>query len=171
MRALIARFQTVNPVWLTFVASLVLSAIAVQFEVTIAKDTALYFDVARTFNEDGLRAAFARFNWPWMSVLFGVTQTLTGLPWEVIGRLWTALFMATGCALMVSLIARRAPQTAWWAVLVVLAMPAFNGFRGDILREHGSWCFSVLAMWLAFEWDRHGGWVRALSDTTAAYGC
>jgi len=161
------RLRSLDPVWLTFFASLALSVIAVQFEVIIAKDTALYFDVARTFNEDGLRAAFASFDWPWMSVLFGVTQTLTGLPWELIGRLWTALFMAAGCALTVSLIARRTPQSAWWAVLVVLAMPAFNGFRGDILREHGCWAFSVLAMWLAFAWDARGGWTRALAMQAA----
>jgi len=161
------RQQRPDPVWLTFFASLALSVIAVQFEVTIAKDTAFYFEVANTFNEHGLRAAFVRFNWPWMSVLFGVTHTLTGLPWELIGRLWTALFMATGCALMVSLIARRVPQAVWWAVLVVLAMPAFNGFRGDILREHGTWCFSVLAMWLAFSWDERGGWMRALAMQVA----
>jgi len=170
MRAFTLRLQSLNPVWLTFFVSLALSAIAGQFEVTIAKDTAFYFDVARTFNEDGLRAAFGRFNWPWMPALFGVTQTLTGLSWEVIGRLWTALFMATGCALMVSLMARRVPQAVWWAMLVVLAMPAFNQFRGDILREHGTWCFSVLAMWLAFEWEARGGWARALAMQAAVLG-
>jgi len=159
-----------NPVYLTFVVSLVLSAIAVWFNPVIAKDTAFYFDVAQTFNQYGLRAAFEEFDWPWLSVLFGMTHMLTGLPWETIGRLWTAFFMAGSCALMVSLIARRAPQTAWWAVLVVLAMPAFNQFRGDMLREHGAWCLSVLAMWLAFVWDARGGWARALAMQIAVLG-
>jgi len=156
-----------NPVYLTFVVSLVLSAIAVWFNPVIAKDTAFYFDVAQTFNQYGLRAAFEEFDWPWLSVLFGMTHMLTGLPWETIGRLWTAFFMAGSCALMVSLMARRVPEATWWAVLVVLAMPAFNGFRGDILREHGCWAFSVLAMWLAFEWDARGGWMRALAMQAA----
>jgi len=86
--------QRLGPVRLTFLASLVLSAIAVQFNPIIGKDTAFYFDAASTFNEHGLRAAVELFNWPWLSVLFGLTQSLTGLPWELIGRLWTALFMA-----------------------------------------------------------------------------
>jgi len=167
MRLFLARLQLLNPVWLTFCASLVLSALAAQFEVTIAKDTAFYFDIARIFNEHGLRAAFEHFDWPWLSVLFGFTQTLTGWSWQTIGRLWTALFMAAACAGMVSLIARRAPQTSWWAVLVVLAMPAWNGFRGEIFREHGMWCFSVLAMWLAFAWEARGGWTRALAMQAA----
>jgi len=155
------RLQSLNPIALTFFASLVLSAIAAQFEVTIAKDTAFYFDVAQTFNDHGLRATFARFDWPWMSILFAVAHSLTGLPWEAIGRLWTMLFMALACSLMVSVIARRVPGSVWWAVLVVLAMPAFNQYRGDIFREHGMWCFSVLALWLAASWDKQGGWLRA----------
>jgi len=163
------RLQSFNPIGLTFLVSLVLSVIAAQFEATVAKDTAFYFDVAQTFNEHGARAAFARFDWPWMSILFGATQTLTGLPWEVIGRLWTMLFMALGCALMVSLIARRVPGSAWWAVLVVLAMPAFNQYRGDVFREHGMWCFSVMALWLAASWDEHGGWLRAQAMYIAVF--
>jgi len=167
MQQLAHRLHSFNPVWLTVIASLALSVLAAQFKVVIDKDTAFYFDVAQTFNEHGLRAAFEHFDWPWLSVLFGFTQTLTGWSWQTIGRLWTALFMAGAGAGMVSLIARRVPQASWWAVLMVLAMPALNGFRGEIFREHGMWCFSVLAMWLAFAWEARGGWTRALAMQAA----
>jgi len=162
MFLLINRIKNTNPTLLAFFASLLLSLIAFQFEVTVGKDAALYLDVAKSFNEEGLRSLFNRFNWPWFSLLLAISHNLTGLALETLGYLWTALFMAICCALWVDILVRRVPGSAGWALLVVLAMPAFNQFRGDILREHGFWCFSTLALWLALRWDECGGWKLAL---------
>lgn len=71
--------------------------------------------------------------------------------------------MAGTCALLVDCVQQRLPTAGYWAVLVVLAMPSFNTFRSDIIRELGFWFFSTLALWLALAWWTHGGWLRALA--------
>jgi len=162
MPVLIDKIKSAHPALLAFLASLLLSIIAFQFEVTVGKDAALYLDVAKSFNEEGLRGLFNRFNWPWFSLLLAISHNLTGISLEPLGYYWTALFMALCCALWVDMLVRRVPGSVGWALLVVLAMPAFNQFRGDIIREQGFWCFSTLALWLALRWDERGGWKLAL---------
>jgi len=151
-----------HPAGLAFFASLVLSFIAIQFEVTLGRDAAFYLDTVKSFNSQGLQGLFNQFNWPWFLLLIAVSHSLTGLAVETLAYLWVSLFMATTCALLVDMLVRRIPGSSGWALLVVLAMPAFNQFRGDIIREHGFWCFSMLALWLALRWDERGGWKLAV---------
>ncbi|WAG78630.1 hypothetical protein LMK08_25320 [Metapseudomonas furukawaii] len=162
MQGLIERARRVRPAYWAFAGSLLLSWIAVHFEATIAKDAALYLDAARVFNEQGFGATLAKFNWPWFSILIGVSQQLTGLSLESLGYLLCAMMMAGTCALMVDAVASRTPGGGAWACLLVLAMPAYNTFRGDILREYGFWFFSTLALWLALRWHARGGWLGGL---------
>jgi len=160
-RALSQFMQRLSPVHLAFWGSLLLSWIAVSGETTLSKDAALYIDLARSFFDQGAAQTLQRFNWPWFAWLLGVTHWLTGIPLETCGYLWCALLLAGTCALLVDCVLQRAPHASYWAVLVVLAMPSFNVFRGDILREYGFWFFSVLALWLALRWELRGGWWRA----------
>ncbi|KXU38610.1 hypothetical protein AXE65_00145 [Ventosimonas gracilis] len=153
--------KSTHPVCLAFFASLVLSFIAIQFEVTLSRDAAFYLDLTRSFNEKGLHGLF-QFDWPWFLLLLAISHKLTGLALETLAYLWVSLFMATTCALLVDMLVRRIPGSSGWALLVVLAMPAFNQFRGDIIREHGFWCFSMLALWFALRWDERGGWKLAV---------
>ncbi|MFZ6046094.1 hypothetical protein ACFW0H_08210 [Pseudomonas sp. CR3202] len=160
MQGIIGQVHRLRPAHWAFIGSLLLSWIAVGFEVTIAKDAAFYMDAAQVFVDQGLAATLATFNWPWFSILVGITHALTGLPMETTGYLWCALLMAGTCALLVDMVSSRIPGSGGWACLVVLAMPAFNGFRNDILREFGFWFFSILALWLALRWEARGGWGR-----------
>ena len=137
-----------SPALVTFVSSLVLSLIAVAGVVTVGKDAAFYLDIAQQTSEHGIAVAQAQFNWPWFILLLAGTHKYLGVPLELAAYLWCAVFMAGTCALLVDNVRRRVPAAAWWASLVVLAMPAFNEFRGDILREFGFWFFSVLTFWL-----------------------
>jgi len=155
-------FQRISPVWLAFSVSLLLSLVAVLGAGTVGKDAAFYLDIARQTSEQGIGAAFDRFNWPWFVLLLAGTHKLLGLPLELAANLWCSLFMAGTCALMVDVVRRVAPQAVWWAVLVVLAMPAFNQFRDDILREFGFWFFSGLALWLALLWQASRSWTKAV---------
>lgn len=161
MQGLVLGLKRLAPAHWAFLVSLLLSAVAVHFAGTVAKDAAFYLDVAQTFIDQGLTASFARFNWPWFSMLLGTTHVLTGIPLETAAYLWCALFMAGACALLVDLVTRRLPGAGYWACLVVLAMPAFNQYRGDILREFGFWFFCVLALWLALRWEERAGWGTA----------
>ncbi|MBT8765603.1 hypothetical protein [Metapseudomonas boanensis] len=167
MQGLFGQVNRLRPSHWAFIGSLVLSWIAVHFEVTVSKDAAFYLDAAQTFNEQGVAATLAKFNWPWFPILIGVTHSVTGVSLEAIGYLWCALFMAGTCALLVDAVTRRVPGVGGWACLVVLAMPAFNGFRGEILREFGFWFFSTLALWLALRWEERGGWLGGILISAA----
>ena len=170
MQATYFRLSRISPVWFAFLASLLLSLIAVLGVVTVGKDAAFYLDIAKQASEQGVGVAQERFNWPWFVLLLAGSHKYLGLPLELAGYLWCALFMAGTCALLVDVVRRRVPEAAWWACLVVLAMPAFNQFRNDILREFGFWFFSVLTLWLALRWQHGGGWLRLLLIFPAALG-
>src|SRR5690606_22422417 len=170
MQVIFTRLSRLSPVWLTFLASLALSLVAILGVAPVGKDAAFYLDIARQVSEQGAGAAQDRFNWPWFVLLLAGSHKYLGLPLEWAAYLWCVFFLAGTCALLVDVVRRRAPQAVWWAVLVVLAMPAFNEFRNDILREFGFWFFSALALWLALNWAERGGWWRALVIFPAILG-
>jgi hypothetical protein len=156
-------FLSRSPVLFAFIGSLLLSLVAVFGEVTVGKDAAFYLDIAHQTSQQGVSVALERFDWPWFVLLISGAHAYLGLPLELAAYLWCAFFMAGACALLVDVVRQRDPQVAWWAVLVVLAMPAFNQFRADILREFGFWFFSVLTLWLALRWHAY----RSLSKLLA----
>ncbi|WP_328327297.1 hypothetical protein [Pseudomonas guariconensis] len=157
----ITRALRAHPVRLAFVASLLLSLVALLGSSALSRDAAYYLDIARQVNEDGLQAGWRVFDWPWFTFLLAGTHGITHLPLEWCANLWCALFMAGTCALLVDCVRQRVPAAAGWACLLVLAMPAINQFRDDIIREYGFWFFCVLALWLTMRWQVRGGWVLA----------
>lgn len=157
----VAGVQRLRPEWVAFVGSLLLSWIAVTSAATVGRDAALYLDVANIFVHNGFGAAFHRFNWPWLSIFIGSLHLVTGLSLEASAYLICAMLMAGACAVLVRFMTLQFSGTGYWACLVVLATPAFNDYRGQILREFGFWCFSVWALALAIRWQRQGGWGSA----------
>ncbi|WP_233281676.1 ArnT family glycosyltransferase [Pseudomonas tructae] len=161
MISYISRMVSTYPVRLAFAGSLLLSLVAVLGVATVGRDAALYLDIARQVSEQGPKVAWNAFDWPWFTLLLAGTHSLFGLSLELSAYLWCALFMAGTCALLVDCVRQRVPQAAGWACLLVLAMPAVNQFRNDIIREFGFWFFCVLALWLVQHWQARGGWLRA----------
>lgn len=159
MRSFVSRMVSAYPVRLAFVGSVLLSLIAVLGVVAIGRDAALYLDIVNQIGEHGLQMAW-RFDWPWFLLLLAGTHAVTHVPLEWCAYLWSIAFMAGSCALLVDCVRQRVPDAAGWACLVVLAMPAINQFRYDIIREHGFWFFCSLALWLALSWQSRGGWLR-----------
>ena len=157
----VARIIDEYPVWLAFFGSLLLSLIAVMGTATVGRDAALYIDVAQQVTEHGPNVAWASFDWPWFSLLLAATHSILRLPLELSAYLWCGLFFAGTSALMVDCVRQRSPDITRWACLVMLAMPAVNAFRNDIIRECGFWFFCTLALWLALRWHARGGWLRA----------
>ncbi len=150
-----------GPVIAALLGSVLLSLLAFSQATLVGRDAALYLDVARQVLEQGAAVAFQAFDWPWFSLLLAATGKVFGLPLETAAHLWCTLFVAGTSALLVVVTLRFSPGCNYWASLVVLSLPAFNQFRGDIIREHGSWFFSVLALHLALQWLARGGWWRA----------
>lgn len=161
MIAELLRKEWVAPVRLAFFGSILLSLIAVLGEATVGKDAAFYLDIARQTVEQGPEIATQRFNWPWFVYLLAYTHKASGIPLELLAYLWCGLFLAGACALLTDCVRRVRPELAYWACLVVLAVPAYNALRGDILREYGFWFGTALTLWLAMRWQARGGWLLA----------
>ena len=159
--ARISRIIGEHPVRLAFWGSLLLSLIAVLGTATVGRDAAFYMDIAQQVTQHGPKVAWQTFDWPWFTFLLAGTHIVTHLPFELSAYLWCGIFLAGTCALMVDCVHQRSPEAARWACLVVLAMPAVNGFRNDIIREFGFWFFCTLTLWLALGWRTHASWLRA----------
>lgn len=163
MQALRRRLNSLSPATLAFWGSLLLSLTAILGVVTIDRDGALYLDAARQISQQGAGQALQFFDWPWFSVLLALTHDILGLGYEQAAYLWSSLFMAGTCALLVDLVQRQNPEASRWACLVVLSLPAINQYRYDILREFGFWFFSSLALWQALRWQQRPRWPRSLT--------
>ena len=162
-------FWLSKPVPVTFFISLLLSIVAALGAATIGRDAAFYLDVALTYEGAGWQAAYARFNWPWYSILLGGLHKITSLPLIPLAYAINALFLAGTCSLLVKLVQDHFPEAACWASLVVLAVPAFNDYRDDIWREYGFWFFCVLALYTTASWSARGGWWRILTIYAAIF--
>lgn len=152
----------VPPGWAAFFGSLLLSLIAVQ-QGTLNRDGMLYVDTARAFLEGGFNTAHNAFHWPFLPILMAMVSQVTGLGLEGSGHLLNGLFMAGACALLVACAARMLPEAIWYICLVLLALPGFNAYRSELLREYGCWFFVMLSFWLALRWSDAPRWPLALA--------
>ncbi|NJD35713.1 MAG: hypothetical protein FIA96_12930 [Betaproteobacteria bacterium] len=151
-----------SPGWVAFFGSLLLSLIDSQ-QGTINRDGMLYVETARVLMEGGFNAARNTFQLPLFPTLMAVTAQVTGLGLEGSGQLLNGLFMAGACALLVTCASRMFPEAAWHICLVLLAIPGFNGYRDELLREYGCWFFVMLSFWLALRWSDAPRWPLALA--------
>ena len=149
---LMAAMRTIGPVRAAFMASLLLSWIALGGAL-INRDGIFYVDAARAMLEQGFALQRNGVDWQFLSMLMAGLSALTGLAPETSGHLLNAFFLAGACSLLVVITRHRLPEAAWVACLVVLAMPAYNSYRGELLREYGFWFFCLLAFWLAMRWE------------------
>jgi len=151
-----------TPVRTAFMGSVLLSLIALQ-KGTINRDGMLYVETARIYIEHGFGAAAAHFNLPFLSILMAFASMGTGLDLEVSGHLLNILFMAGACAFLVACASRMFPEAVWPICLVILAVPGFNGYRDELIREYGNWFFIMLSFWLALQWAEKPRWSLALA--------
>lgn len=152
------RAWRLDPAWTAFWCSLPLSLIAIAGNIAPNRDGMLYIEGARLFAAHGLDAARTTFDWLFFPVLIGTLVKLTGLDAEWIAYALVTLMMAGLCAVMVVITRHLFPEAAWAACLVVLALPAFNGYRDFVIREFGAWLFSLMACWYALRWHARPGW-------------
>jgi hypothetical protein len=146
-----AALERLDPAWVVFALSLLLSLIAFETG-KINPDGMLYVETARVYLDQGLDAALDVFYWPFLSILMAWFSELTGVGLEASGYLLCALMMAGACGLLTASVARMLPECAWYAGLVILALPGFNAYRDELLREYGAWLFLALSFWLLLRW-------------------
>lgn len=158
----VAGFEALGPRATVFLVSLLLSLVAAR-QGTINRDGMWYVETAGAFLEGGISAAFDSFLWPFLPILMGLVSQATGLGLETSGYLLNALFMAGASALLVTCAARMFPEAVWYISLVLLALPGFNDYRSELLREYGCWFFVMLSFWLALRWSDTPRWPSALA--------
>ncbi len=161
MARLTAWAQALGPVRAAFIGSLLLSFVAVQGRL-INRDGIYYLETARTILDGGWIAGWQAGEWAFLPTLIAALALATKVDLETVAHVLNAFFMAGACALLVGITRRRLPEAAWLACLVVLAMPAYNQYRNEILREYGFWFFCLLSFWLAMRWSDTQRWRDAV---------
>ena len=146
-----------SPIWVVIAGSLVLSLVAQFFEPVLGRDSAFYVDNARAFVDEGAQSLLDRFSWPWFSAIIGMVHRLLGLSYESSAYFLVFTLTAGTCACLVRCVQEIRPRAAWLAVLVVLTIPAFNEYRSALLREHGFWFFSAVAVLVMTRYQLRGG--------------
>lgn len=142
---------------MAFVASLGLSWVAIHGSL-VNRDGIFYLNTARTITELGLGGLQEVAGLNFLPLLIAAFSSVSALPLESAAKVMNSLFLAGACALMVDCVKQKTPTAAWIAALVVLAMPAYNQYRNEILRENGFWFFSLLGFWLAMQWTSTQRW-------------
>lgn len=170
MKRISAWAQTIGPVRMAFVCSLLLSAVAVWSSPVLNRDGMGYVEWAQLISDQGLAGIRQRESWQFMGLLptlIALVGAVTRLGLDTSAHLIDALLLAGTCGLLVAITRRRLPEAAWAACLVALAMPAYNEYRNQVLREYGFWYFSLLALWLAMRWEGSFRWREALACQAA----
>jgi hypothetical protein len=148
-----------------FLASLLLSLVAIATDAIINNDGVYYLDAAAVANEYGVLASFKAFNWPFFSWLIAGLQRLSGLSYEISGFVLSMLLLAGACVAFLRLYWKISDGSGslWLAAFVVLAASGVNGFRSDIMRDFGHWLFFLLAMLSLFAYLDRPTWRGAIA--------
>lgn len=154
--ALSALARALDPAWVAFFASLLLSVIAISASVTPNNDGMLYVEAAVAFQQDGLAAARGIFDWLALPILIATLSSLSGLEAQTAAYVLSSLLLAGTCAMVVLSTREHFPQAGWAAFAIAIALPSLNAYRDYIMREPGAWCFVLLGLWLALRAARRG---------------
>jgi len=154
VKAFLRLFGRIGPVGTSFGASLVLSFVATRGRL-VNRDGIFYLDTARAIHEQGAAALITAGEWNFYPALIALLSKVSTIGLENSALTINAFLMAGACAGLVAWVRRVSPESAWMACWVVLATPAFNQYRGDILREFGFWFFSVTGLYQARLWNEN----------------
>lgn len=158
------------PLIATLLASLALSLIALYFAPLMNRDGMLYVTVARVFDQQGLKAALALFDWPFYSILLLALHKILPFSLSTLAYGITLVFSALTTWMLVVLLHREAPaRSIWWAVLVALCCPVLNPYRTSVLRDWPAWFFALLAVWCFLRYGdrRRWGWALGFPASVA----
>lgn len=150
--------QRMGPLTTVFATSVLLSIFAIWGKINPNNDGMLYVEAAQLFQQGGLEAARQVYDWLFLPVLIAFVSSITGLQAETAAYVLGTLFHAVLGVLLVDCTRRIYPQATWAAIVVVLALPAFNNYRDFIIREHGAWLFTFMSLWLLVQWNERRSW-------------
>jgi hypothetical protein len=123
-----------------------------------------YLHAAEVFIQQGFTATFHSHEWPLYSILIGLLAKYFPLSLVGSAHLLDALFDFMTVFVFFHLIADMGGKRRiqWIGALLLMTLPYFNHFRDDILRDHGYFAFSLLAMWFLIRYARDMEWKHAI---------
>lgn len=158
-----------SPVAMTFLLSIALSLASLSYRASMNPDGMVHIMAGRIFIEEGFSAALQFFDWPFFSILIGIVGYVLPVSYETAAYLINILMLSGACALLVKITQRYVPNSAWLACLVVLALPALNENRHNVMREDGAWFFLIVAIWLAIRTPKHINLLNAVGPSIALF--
>lgn len=125
-----------------FVSMLLAIWIITQEHGAINSDGILYVDTARLIFNGQWQAAFARYNWPFYSVLIAVVKSLTGLGFQDSGHFLAVIFFGGTIYGLITLI-KEVGGGFEESISGVFLLFSSNYLLGDVVpmvvRDHGFW--------------------------------
>ena len=134
--------------WLAFFISLGISLILFLNLDLWNRDGFLYLETAHIFNQNGFKAAFKHFHWPFLSILTTYIATAFFLTIEQAFYIQSCLFfglIAYGYSHL-SFILFSTKSKAIIAIIVFFCAAMVNDYRDLIVRDHGAWAFTILSI-------------------------
>ncbi len=116
----------------------------------IGVDGVLYLRCAAAYNQGGLKAAMALYQWPFYSILIAHLHQL-GLSYITAARLLDALLQAWMVYFFIRIVfhLNPSPRVGLWALLCIICYSTLNDDRGFFLRDFGYWAFYLTSFWMA----------------------
>ena len=132
----------------TIIVGTLLSIYAVKATDVINNDGILYIYTANAFLEGGFSKAMTVFSWPLFSMMIAWFHTLTGADMETSAYAVNALFLIIASITFLCIYEEisSANLPLWIPALIILALPILNDYRAYIIRGHGAWAFTLLAL-------------------------
>ncbi|CAH0992835.1 hypothetical protein SIN8267_02972 [Sinobacterium norvegicum] len=131
-------------------------SIAISFwlifnNITLNRDGMLYDETANIFLQHGLEAARANYNWPFLSVLAAVISQVfyidTSTALQVITT--ASFLLITDFFIRINFLTTNNIKIATISALLILSLPAINGYRGMVIRDPGAWASMLAAIYYA----------------------
>lgn len=134
----------------SLLASMFLSWLAVYHYPIFNFDGVRYLLTAHTYLQHGLSGALhAEDRWPFYSIAIAWMHRLTGLSLLQAAYVLNALFDTSFVLVFILWIRYLGlpARSLWWLALLILVYRLLNGFRADIIRDHGYWFCWLLSLW------------------------
>ncbi len=114
----------------------------------INNDGILYIVAAEEFLAGGYTKAMAAFGWPFFPIVIAWTHQITGLALEASAYVVNAVMLIIASMAFVRVYEEISfsKLPLWIPALVVLTLPMINEYRVYVVRGHGYWAFSMLAL-------------------------
>lgn len=130
----------------------------------INKDGTLYIYTAEAFLEGGFSNAMTVFSWPFFSMLIAWFHAITGASFEIsaysVNAILLILLSVTCLRIYEEISNPNIPL--WIPALLILALPIVNDYRIYVIRGHGFWAFTLLALLFFIRYSKQPSFRTAL---------